>query len=283
MKINFRSYFLLLFICTNCASYESVKTVGKIGNSLADYKPINDDVVFLCYSMQRINHTNQFPCDTLEVRSRKLNAGIDTLVAYSNGLLLAIQENDFDLSDAIAGTVKAGNAAHWINVSDNQLAGLTGVAGGIQKLVVKGVKRRAIRHTINSVKESVDTVCIAMIEMVALQKQSFNNYAAGVNQRFVVDSVFRAQLAGKNANALASLNINSDVLFLSKKYVRDELAKLNQAEKAIKAFQAAHRILGKQSSKIGKKEDAKVIVQMITSIKDIYKGVENFKTPATSN
>lgn len=283
MKTHFLSFFLLLCICTACASYESVKTVGKIGGTLTDYKSVNDDVVFLCHSMQRIDHTNQFPCDTLEVRSAKLNAGIDTLVAYSNGLLLAIQENDFNLSDAIEGTVKAGNAAHWINVGDNQLAGLTGVAGGIQKLIVKGVKRRAVRRTINSVKGSVDTVCSAMLGMVALQKQSFKNYEAGVNQRFVVDSVFRAQLAGKNANALASLNINSDVLFLSKKYVREETAKLNQAEKAIKAFQSAHRIIGKQSSRIGKKEDAKVMVQIITSIKDIYKGVEKLKTPANSN
>lgn len=283
MKITIRSVFLLFILCTGCASYESVKTVGQIGTTLTDYKPINDDVVFLCHSMQRIDHSNQYPCDSLEARSGKLNAGIDTLVVYSNILLLAIDESDFSLSDAIEGTVRAGNSARFINVTDNQLAGLTGVAGGIQKLAVGGIKRRAIRRTINMVKGSVDTVCTAMIGMIALQKQSYHNYAVGVNQRFAVDSAFRAQLAGKNAGALASLNINGDVLFLSNKYVKDELGKLDQAEKTIKAFKEAHRIIARESSRIGKKEDARVMGQIIISLKDIYKGVDKFKSPSKSN
>jgi hypothetical protein len=274
---------LSILIFGGCASFESAKTVGKIGATLTDYKPLNDNVAFLCESIQQTKGFTELPCDSLRSRYKTLNAGIDILASYSAVLLLAINDNDFTLSDLVGQVAGAGQSAKWLNANDDQIAGSKGIAAALQTLVVNGLKRKAIRETVRNVALPVDSVCLAMLSNINLQKQAYATYLAGVQVRYTVNSQFQKKLAGTDADQLATFNLNNDVLLLANKFARDEVDKLERAAKIIESFSISHRKLAEKSSLIGHNKDAQLQNEIIDSIKGIFSGIEAFKTPVSGN
>ncbi|RAJ97604.1 hypothetical protein LX87_02507 [Larkinella arboricola] len=274
---------LLAFISNGCVSFESVKTVGKVGTALTDYKAVNEDVTFLCNEIKSIQGFERLPCDSLADRSKRINQGVDILVGYSNALLLATQDNDFTLSDVVEQTVRAGHAAQWISATDNQLAGAKEVSDGIHQLITGGIKRRAIGQAVKTQGPHVDRVCAGLIELIALQKQLFQTYLNSVQLRANENAGFQLQLARKNNIDPTPLNLDKDVITLVKLYVNAETKKLDQIETTVKAFRAGHQELVKQSGKVGRKKDGDVVKQIIQSLKGIYNGIEQFSTPDPAN
>lgn len=283
MQRNYLSLLLLAFLSGGCVSFESVTTVAKVGTTLVDYKTVNENVNFLCAEMKAMPGLGQLRCDSLEVRSKRVDKGVDILVGYSNVLLLATEDSDFSLSDIVAQTAQAGQAARWITASEAQLAGAQSIATGLQTFITGGLKRRAIGQTVKAQGAAVDQVCAGLLNLISLQKQEFRNYEVGAQQRALENAGFQLELARKNGVNTQPANLDKDVLLLARLYVRDETRKLSQIEKAVQAFRAGHQTLVREAAKVGRKKDAEVVRQIVESLKGIYEGIDQFTTPVTEN
>lgn len=283
MKSIIIPFILLAFLGNGCVSFESVKTVGKVGTALTDYKAVNEDVTFLCTEIKSMQGFEKLPCDSLADRSKRINRGVDILVGYSDALLLATQDGDFTLSDVVEQTVRAGHAAQWMAVNENQLAGAKEVLDGIQQLITGSIKRRAIGQAVKTQGPPVDRVCAGLLELISLQRQLFQTYLTSVQLRANENAGFQLALARKNNIDPTPLNLDKDVLTLVKLYVNAETKKLDQVETTVKAFRIGHQELVKQAGKVGRKKDGEVVKQIILSLKGIYTGIEQFTTTVTAN
>ncbi|GAB2541099.1 hypothetical protein [Spirosoma aerophilum] len=233
--------------------------------------------------MQKNKSFAELPCDSLRSRYKTLNAGIDILASYSAVLLLAIKDDDFTLSDLVGQVAKAGQSPKWINATDGQIEGAKDIAAALQKVAVNGLKRKAIRGTVKNLGLQIDTVCVAMLSNISLQKQAYDTYLTGVQVRYTVNAQFQKKLAGRDADELEKFNLNNDVLLLANKFARDEIEKLTRAEKIIDSFRISHKKLVEKSSLIGHNKDADLQKEIIESIKGIFSGIETFKTPVSEN
>lgn len=272
---------IIIFSClTACVSFESVKTVGKTGKVLSDFKEPNEDFVFLCKELNKLDNANSLDCEKVEARIKTLNKGIDGIIAYSNALLLAVEEDEFKLSDIVEQTVKAGSAAQFISASDDELAGLKGIATGVQQLLTSVKQRKSIHDAIQRTNPSIEKVCVSMIGIVQLQKQAYQNYTVGLQNRLKIDLAERNRLAKPIDLGPSVFN---DMLFFGNMYVKKQNEKLDIIEKNILAFQKGHEILNSQTRKFNRKEDSVVLKSIIKSLSEIFEGLKKFDSSENSN
>jgi hypothetical protein len=273
---------LLILIClTGCQSFESVKTVAKIGATFSDYTPINDDMVFLCNELNRIEEKTEFDCDKISKTRDSLNSGLGVMVAYCDALLLAVEDDEFKADDLVEQTVKAGQAAKFLAVNDNQISGIKTIASGIKDLLVAGAKQKALRKAILDRGSAVDTACTMMLEIIKEQKKLYgDSYKAGVNTRYNLELGFRGQVVAK------PVGLHKDIRLLAYKYIHDQTVELNKMAKAVTAFQKGHKTLWESAQKFNifkKKNDRQALKAIISSLKDVFDGIDEFSTPVTEN
>ncbi|SHG41432.1 hypothetical protein SAMN05444483_11172 [Salegentibacter echinorum] len=275
----------ILFIFS-CASLDSVKSTGKITQSLSNSKEVYDNK--LCDIDFVFNDQDSDYCEKYTLNDSIRIKTIDLLTVYGKTLEQFVEQSRFSAGDQISLLMGSANAANWTRFSGDQIEGSQKISNSIFSIINNKVKQKTLRNLILDNNEAFQKIINSLSNDLVLRKEFYTRIAQSIETYMNSDTQLdadRREVLDNETNTIGFAkrnrldNINIRII---QNNIEAELIKIESALKRFKAVGHAHDILAKNYTDIGTKEDFKVLELIINDLKNIYEGMEKLK-PSENN
>jgi len=285
-----KQYQILILSCLlliySCATFDSVKSTGKITQSLSSSKEVYNnkpcDIDF-AFNDQYSDYCENYTLnDSIRIKT------IDLMTAYGKTLEQFVEKSEFSAGDQISLLMDGSNSANWTSFSGTQIEGTQKILNSIFSIINNGIKQKTLRNLILDNNESFQKIINSLRDDLILRKEFYSRITKNIdiymNDDSQLDADRREVLNNDDYNiGFAKRNRldNINIRFIQNN-IETEIIKINNSLKQLRAAGNAHDILAKHYTEIGTKDDFKVLELIINDLKDIYKGLNKLK-PVENN
>lgn len=281
----------LIMILGSCASFESVKSTGKLAQNLNNFKevystnPCDLNSAFQSQVEESLKSCDQYQkLDTISIKAFEL------INNYGKALETLIEDSEFDSEDQIELVLEGGKEAGWFNLSDDQISGSKSVVDATFKIVTNGVKRNALRKEFIQNNVAVQNLVNSLKSDLVARKQLYLNTSNVIkdylNEDPELDADTRLVRSLSDTVVIGYANQNRlDRLTktMIKKQIESDTIMISQTIKALTAFGEAHDILAKNFKKVGTKSDPEVAKEIFDNLKEIFDGIKKLEEESKSS
>ncbi|SDM21203.1 hypothetical protein [Kriegella aquimaris] len=278
MKLYYIFFSSLLISCYSCATFDSVKSMGKITQNLNRLKetyvnkPCDIDFVF--------NDAKSDYCQKFRLNDSVRMKTIDLLVTYGKTLEEFAEKSDFSADEQIDLLMNNSNSANWTHLSHYSVEGTQRIVNSIFSLINNTVRQKTLRNEILKNNDSFQNIIGSLEGDLELRKEFYvkinNTIEDYMNENDDFDAD-RREIIDNNDNQIGFAKRNRldkiNIRFLQNK-IKNEIDLINNSLKFLTASGDAHSILATNYQSIGTKNDIKVMQLILKDLKGIYKGFD---------
>lgn len=269
---------------SSCASFESVKTTGKLAQNLDSYKDIyTKNPCNLTKAFQVNLETNQDKCTEYESNDTIRVQALELLSKYGKALEILVEDAKFDAEDQIGLVLESGTKAKWFTLTEDQITGGKTIGDATFKLIVNGVKRKALRKEFVKNNVAVQGIVNTLYADLVIRKAIYVIATKEIDALINEDSKFDADPrevkdSSETVIGLAYQNrLDQLTKSLLKRQIINDTIQVSKTMDALQSFGKAHEILAKNANKIGTRSDAEVVKELFVNLGKVFEGIEKLE------
>lgn len=287
----------LVALAPGCVSFKAVKSTGALASGLSNHvdsiayvettctaihaaTAIGDDPGVIASSLDVVSHPG---CNEIGDDAEAWANVIGSLVGYGKLLEGIASSKTVDLAAPLEG-VRTGLAGLDVDaLGTDEAKSAVKAASAVVGLIIEQLKRRALAKTVRDADPSIQEISKQLDKHIDQQLQTLRRLQDNLlnpAQDFIAPKGSEDVVVCKapdgtelDCDAKGLRLAVSASLFAFDGWIAERSLALQRLKKAVKAFAAAHSVLARNATSLGK-EDAAHLAAIIKAVKEVYENIE---------
>jgi hypothetical protein len=243
-----------------CVRLDAVTATSKIGERLADYSPQTRVIVDNCHLLRALNRAKTCPKDA----DRWSNA-LDMLVSYSKELERAADSKGPSVQDNVNKALDQVTAQHWSSLAKDDNQKIATVASAVTAFLFREATRSSLQRAIREAGPGLDEVVSLLVAHLQIEQAQLALLRCDVSCQ--AGSPLDTKACPQTSAATCTVRDEATAFGFARFSVELDVQdhSLSDAQKAVKAFGAAHRQLYKHVNELDAKETIGAVLEDISA------------------